>query len=145
MLIYIVAFCVVVVLVIGCVCMMCKRRRQQRLNPSFTVHTQSRYIKVDGRIVGKNLTPNPVVFNAPNYAPLASSNNHRHVQQNNRAPNRQVQGPTIPQNTNRRPPIINHRPNQVQFQAPSPNYPHIYNKPLPNHLRPPVLSKHVSQ
>lgn len=182
---------------------MCRRRRQQRLHPNFTAHAQSRYIKVDGRIVGKNLAPNPVSFNVPNYAPLASSsnssgnhrrnqsgnnsgnqsgnnrrnnsgnnrsnnrsNNQQNVQHSNRSPNRAVQN-SIPQNINRRPPVIDNRPNQVQFRSPSPNYPHINNNPQPNylhvysnpqpnyphvynnpqltHLRPPALKKNVSQ
>jgi hypothetical protein len=155
--------------------MMCRRRRQQRLHPNFTAHAQSRYIKVDGRIVGKNLAPNPVTFNVPNYAPLASSNNsrnhrsnqrgnnssnksgnnRRNVQHSNRSPRRAVQH-SMPQNINRRPAVIDNRPNQVQFRSPSPNYPHInnnpqpnyphvYNNPPPTHLRPPVLTKDVSQ
>jgi hypothetical protein len=73
--------------------MICKRRRQRRPNPNSTAHSSNRYIKVDGRIVGKNVGPNPVIFNVPNALPVNKNNNIKIQRTQTRVPRMQAERP----------------------------------------------------
>lgn len=152
--------------------MMCRRRRRQRVeNRNFIIHAQNRYIKVDGRVVGKNAGPQAIVVNRPErHPPKAPRNKDRALRQknnNNAIQQRQQYSPVtqpithpnihpivqpirLPSNNQptRLPPNNHcHHPNEAIFYQPPPqNHQHnnIPHQQKPDLIQPPALNKQKS-